>query len=98
MSELMKADQWVYVFIHGPEGDAQILGQQDEEANVSFIPVFLKKDEALMNLNLLARDKSQKYEVQAIMYEDLAARAAEQGVMIFVLNDSGKIIEKISTE
>ena len=98
MSELMKADQWVYVFIHGSEGDAQILGQQDKEASVSFIPVFLKKDEALMNLNLLARDKGRKYEVQAIMYEDLVARAADQGFMIFVLNESGEIIEKIRTE
>ena len=98
MSELVKADQWVYVVIHGPEGNEQILGQQDEEATESFIPVFLKKDEALMNMNLLARDKGQKYEVQAIIYEDLVARAAEQGVMIFVLNDSGEIIEKISPE
>jgi len=96
MSELMKEDQWVYVVIHGPEGNEQILGQQDEEANVSFIPVFLKKEEALMNLNLLAREKGYKYEVQAMLYEDLVARAAEQGFMIFVLNESGEIVEKIS--
>ena len=96
MGELIKDDQWVYVVIHGPEGHEQLLGQQDEESNVSFIPVFLKKDEALMNLNLLAREKGLKYEVQAMLYEDLVARTAGQGFMIFVLNGSGEVIEKIS--
>ena len=96
MNTSIKEDQWVYVVIHGPEGDAQILGQQDEEAGISFIPVFLKKEEALMNLNLLARDKGQKYEVQAMLYEDLAARISGQGFLVFVLDESGKIVEKIT--
>ena len=96
MSKLMKEDQWIYVVIHGPEGNEQILGQQDEEANVSFIPVFLKKEEALMNLNLLAREKGHKYEVQAMLYEDLIAGTAAQGFMVFILNESGGIVEKIS--
>ncbi len=95
MSTSIKNDQWVYVVIHGSEGNEQLLGQMDEEKNESFIPVFLEKEEALMNLNLLAREKGSKYEVQAMLYEDLLARSAEQGFMIFVLNGSGEVIEKI---
>ncbi len=95
MVKLIKDKQWVYVVIHGPEGNEQLLGQQDEEENISFIPVFLEKEEALMSLNLLAREKGRKYEVQAILYEDLVARIAEQGIMLFVLNGSGKVLEKI---
>ena len=86
MSKLTKDGQWVWVVIHGPEGNEQLLGQQDEEKNVSFIPVFLEKEEALMSLNLLAREKGRKYEVQAILYENLVARATEKGFMIFILN------------
>ncbi len=97
MSKSIKNDQWVYVVIHGSEGNEQLLGQMDEEKNESFIPVFLEKEDALMNLNLLAREKESKYEVQAILYEDLVARIAEHGFMIFILNESGEVIEKISS-
>ena len=96
MSKSIKNDQWVYVVIHGTEGNEQLLGQQDEEKNESFIPIFLKKEEALMNLNLLAREKGSKYEVQAMLYEDLLARIAEQEFMLFVLNESGEVVEKIN--
>jgi len=95
MSQLIKDDQWVYVFIHGPEGDEQLLGQRDEELDISFVPVFLKKEDALLNLNLLAREQGSKYEVQAILYEDLVARMADQGWMLFVLNGSGEILERL---
>ena len=96
MSESIKNDQWVYVVIHGTEGNEQLLGQQDEEKNESFIPIFLKKEEALMNLNLLAREKGSKDEVQAMLYEDLVAKIAEQEFMLFVLNESGEVVEKIN--
>ncbi len=96
MNKSIKNDQWVYVVIHGSEGNEQLLGQMDEEKNESFIPVFLEKEEALMNINLLAREKESKYEVQAMLYEDLVARIAEQGFIIFVLNGSGEVIEKIN--
>lgn len=96
MSGLIKDDQWVYVVIHGPEGNEQLLGQQDEEYHILFVPVFLIKEEALMNLNLLAREKDIKYGVQAILYEDLVARISGQGYMLFVLDGTGKVLEKIT--
>lgn len=95
MSKPIKNDQWVYVIIHGPEGDEKLLGQHDEAIDVSFVPVFLEKEAALMNLNLLARENGIKYEVQAILYEELTAKTREQGFMLFVLNGSGEVIEKI---
>ncbi|RLC32549.1 MAG: hypothetical protein DRH37_00280 [Deltaproteobacteria bacterium] len=96
-SARIKNDQWVYVLVHGKEGNEQLLGQEDSEKQVFFIPVFLNKEEALMSLNLLARDKGLRYEAQAILYEDVVARAAEQGFMVFVLNGEGEILEKIAT-
>ena len=96
MSQPIKNDQWVYVVVHGPEGNEQLLGQQDSEKNVSFVPVFLAKEDALMNINLLAREKGTQYEVQAMLYEDLVARVADKKFMIFVLNDSGEVLEKIN--
>jgi hypothetical protein len=37
----------------------------------------------------------QKYEVQAILYEELAKEAAAAGFMIFLMNENGEVLEKI---
>jgi hypothetical protein len=95
MSTLIEKDQWVWVVIQDPGGNEQFLGQHDDEKNESFIPVFLEKEEAEKGLELLQREKSHKYEVQAIQYEDLVERAAEYGFMLFLLSGAGEILEKI---
>jgi hypothetical protein len=95
MSNLIKKNQWVWVVIQDPGGNEQFLGQHDDEKNESFIPVFLEKDEAQQGLNFLVREKGLKYEVQAIQFYDLSQRAAEQGFVLFILNGSGEVLEKI---
>lgn len=97
MSKLVKNDQWVWVVVQDPGGSEQFLGQQDTERNVSFIPTFLEKEEAEKGLELLPREKGRKYEVQAILFEDLSDRAAENGFMLFILNGSGEVLDKIET-
>ena len=95
MSKLIKEDQWVWVVVQDPGGNEEFLGQHDEERNESFIPTFLEKEEAEKSLTILPRAKGHKYEVQAILFEDLSLRAAENGFMIFILNGSGEILDKI---
>jgi hypothetical protein len=97
MSSFLKADQWVYVVIQDPDKQEQYLGQHDQERDISFIPVFLKKEDALMCMNLLVRDQTKKYEIQAVMYGDLKAHATVGGFMIYLLNNEGGIVEKLST-
>jgi hypothetical protein len=43
----------------------------------------------------MARQKGSKYEVQAILYEELAKEAAAAGFMIFLMNENGEVLEKI---
>ena len=95
MSTRIKTDQWVWVVIQDPGADEQFLGQHDPERNVSFIPLFLDKEEAEQGLGVLSRDRSRKYEVQAIRFDDLSERAAENGFLLFVLNGKGDVLEKI---
>jgi len=45
--------------------------------------------------NSLALEKGRKYETQAIMYEDLIRYAFENGFLVFMLNGSGEILDKI---
>ena len=98
MSKKIQDDQWVWVVVQDPAGNEQFLGQRDETKEISFIPTFLEKDAALQCMNHLALERGHKYEVQAILYEDLAPRAAEQGFCLLVLNESGEILEQIDPE
>ncbi|MDX9788494.1 MAG: hypothetical protein RBT11_17085 [Desulfobacterales bacterium] len=91
----MKDEQWVWVLVHGPEGNEQLLGQQDVDGNVSFIPCFLGKDEAANGLAHLNKERSKMHTVQAIIFEDLKRYAEQNGFMIFVIDAMGNIIERI---
>ncbi|MDM8551390.1 hypothetical protein QUF72_14995 [Desulfobacterales bacterium HSG2] len=94
MSKLVNEESWVWVVIQDPEKNEQLLGQHDEKSDVSYIPTFLEKDEALKCYNYLALDKSRKYDIQAMLYEELASQASENGFMLFILNGSGEVLEK----
>jgi len=96
MGKLVEKDQWVWVVVQDPGGNEQFLGQHDQEKNESFIPTFLEKEEAQQGFTLMTHEKGHKYEVQAILFEDLSRRAAENGFMIFILNGSGEVLGKIN--
>ena len=98
----IKDDTWLWLVAENPENNeqflGQFLGQTDSELNISFLPAFLEKDTALQGLHLLARDKSVKFEIQAIQYRDLAPKLAEEGFFLFVLDAEGNVLEKISPQ
>ncbi len=90
-----KKDLWVWVIVQDPERDEQFLGQHDEEQGVSFIPVFLEKEQARDALPRLARDRSLTYQPQAVSYADLASHAAGNGFQLYLLDEDGRVLEKI---
>ena len=94
MSTEIKATSWVYVLVQNPGGAEQIVGQQDVESDIAFIPMFLDKDSAMQGALHVVKEKGRKFEIQAIIYEDLASYAAQGGFILFVLNAEGQIIEK----
>ncbi len=96
MEKKIEAETWIYVIIQNPGKDENIFGQHDAENNVSYVPVFLKKDSAQKGMYLLPNDKDKKYEVQAIIYEDLATQARENDFLIFVIDNDGKVTQQIA--
>lgn len=94
MSELVKEDQWVWVIVQDPGKDEKFLGQHDEEKDISFIPVFLEKDDAQRSLIQLKTDRNSLYEPQAVLYEELLAHSKGHGFVVFILNGRGEILEK----
>ena len=96
MKNMQGQDEWVWVVVQDPGENEQFLGQHDKQENISFIPAFHSKEEAQQCFLNLARQKGRKYEVQAILYEELAQDAAASGFMIFLLDENGDVLEKIN--
>jgi hypothetical protein len=94
----VQATTWLFAVIQKIGNAEQIVGQTDAEHDVSFIPAFLSKEAAQQGMLHLQLGKKGKYEVQAIIYEDLARHAMEGGFLIFVLDDEGKVVERLPAD
>lgn len=95
MKKGLQEDQWVWVVVQNPGGQEQFFGQYDKQADIAFIPTFDSKEDAQQCFMNMARRKGFKYEVQAILYEELAKAAETGGFMIFLLNENGDVLKKI---
>lgn len=91
----IEANTWLYVAIQKTGPSEQFVGQTDSEHDVSYIPAFLSKEAAQQAMFHLHLEKKGKYEVQAIIYEDLVSQVAENGFLIFVLDEDGKVMERL---
>lgn len=94
----VQASTWLYVAIQKIGNADQIVGQIDTEHDVSYIPAFLSKEAAQQAMFHLHLEKKGKYELQAIIYEDLAQHAIEGGFLIFVLDEEGSVVERLPAE
>ena len=94
MTKKIEATSWVYVLVQNPGSNEEIVGQTDPENDISFIPMFTDRDAAMQGVVHMAKVKGKKFEIQAIIYEDLEQYAAESGFILFVLDDAGAIVEK----
>ena len=95
MTDKLSSDTWIWVIVQNPGGNEQFLGQHDKK-DVSFIPAFYEKDAAQQCLIQLITEKGEKYEAQAILFEELAKDAAQHGFLIFMLNADGEILKEIA--
>lgn len=95
MQNMKNEDQWVWIVVKDPGSNEQFLGQHDQKDDISFIPAFLDKDSAQQGFLYLVRQPGHKYEVQAILRDELLKEAAASGFMVFLLGDNGEVLEKI---
>ena len=86
---------WIYVVVQAPGENEMFLGQHDDEKDISFIPVFHQKEDALQCLPLMKRERSLKYEVQAVSREEISEQAAKTGFLLYFLDENGVILETI---
>ena len=96
MSIELNKDTWIWVIVQNPENKSTFLGQHDTTNNIKFIPAFLDKESALMCMNQLTKDESETYEPQALFYDELLRYSAENGFLIYILDNKGNILDKIA--
>ncbi len=94
MATRIDGNTWVYVLVQNPGADEKIIGQNDPDHGISFIPAFTDKDSAQQGFLQFPKARGHKYEIQAIIYEDLERYAADAQSLIFFLDAEGKIIDK----
>jgi len=84
---------WVYVFVCDPGSNESFLGLYNESEDLNLIPTFRSKEDANDCFLSLPREKGKKYELQAVHIEELQADAEENGFVVTMLDNEGKIIE-----
>lgn len=85
---------WVYVVVCEPEKDATFLGLHNKEKNIDFIPAFETKDAANDCFLSLPREKGKKYEIQAVLLEELHADAEKNGFVVALIDNDGNVVDK----
>ncbi len=85
--------QWYYIIVQNPgSSDEQFMGYKDKETDQSFIPAFKTKEEAQQCFLMMPKDAiHNKYEVQAIIDDDLVSQAAKNGFSVFLMDDKSSV-------
>ena len=97
MAALEQKSEWFYCIIQNPETNQdQLMGFKDDKTNMDFIPIFKTKEEAQQCFLLMPKDvMNQKYEVQAVIKEDIIAQAKNTGHKIFLMDEKGSIKQEL---
>ncbi len=95
MTEIPKKADWVYVAVENTAGREGFVGYRDESSDVSYIPAFYDKEAAQSCFINLPRESGKKYEIQAVLFEELARDALANTFLIFMLDAEGNVLLKI---
>ncbi|MBF0303384.1 MAG: DUF3110 domain-containing protein [Desulfamplus sp.] len=87
--------QWVYVVVQDPETSSeQLMGFSSDDKSVSepFIPAFETKEEAQQCFLLMPKDlMKRKYEIQAIIKDDLIIYAKTNGYKVVMIDENSHV-------
>ena len=84
---------WVYAVFSNSGENEKLAGFQNKEG-ASFIQILKTKHNAEGFLGYIPRKPGNRYEVQAIIFEDVLKYARESGSLIYLVNEKGEILEK----
>ncbi|HKL00294.1 MAG TPA: hypothetical protein VJ943_08570 [Desulfotignum sp.] len=90
-------DNWYYVIVQNPEtASEKILGFSDEKTSKKFLPAFKTKQDAQKCFQMLPKDLfKDKYDIHAMIEEDVLTTAEKEGHQVFVLDETGQVLKPL---
>ncbi len=97
MDDISISDNWYYVIVQNPEtASEKILGFSDEKTKEKFLPVFKTKQDAKSCFQLLPKDLfTEKYDIHAVIEEDIIDTARKAGHQVFIMDEAGQILKPL---
>ena len=97
MENMEITDTWLYVIVRDPgTSSEEFIGFTDENTDEKFLPAFKTKQDAKACFAKLPKDIfNGKYEVHAVIEEDVLGSAKEQEHAVFLLDEDGKILKQL---
>ena len=91
-------ETWYYIIVENPgTSGEQFIGYLDNEKKIDFIPAFKTKEISQQCFLIMPKDiMNNKYEIQAVIKDDLLEQAAKTGHKIYLLDEKGSIIEHLN--
>ena len=91
-------DTWYYVVVQNPGiFNEHFLGYTNQETETTFIPVFKTKEIAQQCFLIMPKDiMNEKYEIQAILKDDIIDQTQNTDYEILLLDEKGSILKKIA--
>jgi hypothetical protein len=93
MTIAIAKETWVYAVFNNSGGEEKLTGFQDNKGGI-FIPILKTNDEAEIFLGYIPREPGTRYEVQAIIFEDVLNYARENGSLVYLVSEKGEILEE----
>jgi len=96
MDKTENNDKWVFTIVEHAGNNENFVGYEDKKKNINFIPVFKEKEQASACFINMPREAGNRYEIQAVLYDEVLSYAAKSNFMIFLLDKDGKVLEEIT--
>lgn len=91
-------NNWYYVIVQNPEtASEKLLGFSDEKTQKNFLPAFKTKQDAQKCFQMLPKDLfKEKYDIHAMIEDDVLATAEKYGHQVFLLDEAGQILKPLN--
>ena len=95
MAEEKNSKDWIWVLVEkGESKDVRFFAMEDDGGQ--YLPVFRSQEDGWAVKPGLLRNVPGEFELQAMQMVNITEAAEKSGVEIWVLNDEGRIVEKLS--
>lgn len=98
MDKITIEDNWYYVIVQNPEtASEKLLGFSDEKTQKNYLPAFKTKQDAQKCFQMLPKDLfKEKYDIHAMIEDDVLATAEKNGHQVFLLDETGQILKPLN--